>query len=323
MINVLFNTWSGAFFNPGGGEVQLLESRRHLQAAGVSVDLFDQWTPNRTPDVFHQFSIAPGVQYPMDEFRKRGIPIALSTILWVKLAKENPENARIKHIMSLADILMTNSVSESNLLADVFEIERSQFCETRNSVADEFLNRLTLDNFRLQFQIEGDFILSVGNIDRRKNTKSLVEACKKLGKQLIVIGEIRDPGYYREIEFSIGCRYIGPIRKPSLLKSAYQQSILFALPSLCETPSIAALEAASQGSRIAITSEGSARDYFGDRVTYFNGLDPFSIAEGIESELNYTRNSSELVEHIGSNYSWAKTAADIIAGYNKLLKGQT
>ncbi len=321
-MKVVFNTWSGAFFNPGGGETQLVETRRHLERQGVHVDLYDQWGPQRELDVFHQFSIVPGVQYPMAEVRALGIPVALSTILWVDLPEGNPERERILGIMELADILFTNSKSESELLARVFGLERSRFHETRNGVSDDYLNQETNSDFRATYDIDGDFVLSVANIDRRKNTKVLAEACRRLGQKLVLVGDVRDLDYFKEIVIDEEVRHLGPVRDIALLKSAYQQASLYALPSLCETPGIAALEAASQGCRVAITCEGATRDYFGDTVTYVNPYDPNSIAEGIETELRKKRNSKQIIERIRTQFTWVQAAEDVLDGYEKILEGK-
>ena len=56
-MKVLFNTYSTAFFCPGGGEVQLLKTREHLQQLGVEVDLYDPWEPAvERYDIVHMFS---------------------------------------------------------------------------------------------------------------------------------------------------------------------------------------------------------------------------------------------------------------------------
>ena len=44
-MRVVLNTYPVAFDCPGGGEVQLLQSRAALQRRGVQVDLFDVWKP--------------------------------------------------------------------------------------------------------------------------------------------------------------------------------------------------------------------------------------------------------------------------------------
>ena len=57
MIRTLFNTWSGAFFNSGGGEVQLLNTQRALVQKGANVQFYNMWEPQKDFDILHQFSI--------------------------------------------------------------------------------------------------------------------------------------------------------------------------------------------------------------------------------------------------------------------------
>ncbi len=317
---VVFNTWSGAFFNPGGGEVQLLNTKRHLETAGVSVSLYDQWNPSKTCDIFHQFSIQSGVELPMREYKNLGKKIALSTILWADFPEKGGLYYRIKEIFDLADILLTNSDRESEKLSKDFEIELSKFHKTRNSISEEFLNTDTQRDFRKNYSIQGDFILSLANIDRRKNTHALSQACLNLNLPLVLIGHIRDQIYFDEFKGKNPLlKYVGPLSDSTLIKSALQQCSVYALPSICETPGIAALEAASQGAKIVITDQGPTEEYFKDMVTYVNPFLIDSITQGIDKELKLDRNPQMLKNHVISNYTWDQTARDVIHGYQKIL----
>jgi glycosyltransferase involved in cell wall biosynthesis len=101
---------------------------------------------------------------------------------------------------------------------------------------------------------------------------------------LVLAGEIRDPRYWAEVQQAAGGQlvHVGAIPHHSpLLRSAYAACEVFVLPSLFETPGLAALEAAGQGARIAMTREGSTTEYFGDTVHYLNPASVDSIAEAI------------------------------------------
>lgn len=317
---IVFNTWSGAFFNPGGGEVQLNCTRQALQDLDLQVELYNQWAPQRDLDIFHQFSIQHGVEYPMIEYRNLGKKIALSTILWVEFPKGSEAYKYLHRILNLADILFTNSDLESTKLSRAFDVDLQKFHKTVNGISDAYLTTQTAKDFRQCYRIEGDFILTVANIDRRKNTHSLIKACEMLNKQLISIGHIRDPEYFREFQSSSkNFKHLGPITDTELLKSAYQEASLFALPSLCETPGIAALEAASQGSKILITTEGAAPEYFGEFADYVSPWDLTSIISGLETALSRPRNKLAIIENVQSNYTWSQTARQVQSGYSKIF----
>jgi glycosyltransferase involved in cell wall biosynthesis len=316
---IIFNTWSGAFFNPGGGEVQLLETKRALGAKGYSIDLYNQWAPQRDFDILHQFSIQLGVNYVVNEYRRLEKKIALSTILWDLPEKNSFAYFQMRELFLKSDILLTNSDMESDKIALAFDIPREKFFKTRNSISDAFLTDGDPALFRQKYSIEGNFVLSVANIDRRKNTLALIKACEQLGISLVLIGAIRDQEYFQECQ-KTGAKftYLGPITNQELLKAAYKACKVFALPSLCETPSIAALEAGSQGATIVITSEGSTKEYFDAHAIYVDPFDVMNIASGIGSALQ-KNTSSTLSRHIRVNYSWGNTADDIIYAYGKLF----
>lgn len=316
---VTINTWSGAFFNPGGGEVQLLNTKKALEERGLQVELFNQWQPQTDFDIFHQFSIQLGANYVVDEYKKIGRKIALSTILWADFEKSDFFYWQIRDLLLKADILFTNSEAESEKLAKSFEIDLEKFHKTRNSITEDYLSDGDPNIFRDKFGIRGDFVLSVGNIDRRKNTKALVEACSELNLKLVVIGAIRDHEYFKEFEnHSSKVLFLGPITSPDLIKSAYRACTVFALPSLCETPGIAALEAASQGARIVITNQGPTAEYFGRHAIYVDPRDMNSIVEGVRSGMR-----AEVLPNqagcIREQFTWRNTASDVCAGYLKIL----
>jgi glycosyltransferase involved in cell wall biosynthesis len=318
--NILFNTWNGAFFHKGGGEVQLLQSRIALEKRGLNIDFFDLWEPQLDFDLLHQFSVLPGVEHVVRKYKALGMKTALSTILWGPLPdREHAEYHRMRSIVDHSDILLTNSIAESELLSEYFQQDPSRFHKTRNSVGDRFFRQSTPDLFRKKFNISGDFVLSVGNIQERKNYKKLIHACNKLDLRLIIIGHSSESHALNDLkDLNEGSIYLGAISDEEILKSAYSACSIFALPSYCETPGIAALEAASQGAKILITQEGCTREYFEDNATYVNPYEISSIIEGIEKAMNLPKNP-ELPNFTRSNYSWDITAREIIEGYERVF----
>lgn len=317
---VLFNTWAGAFFITGGGEVQLLNSKKYLEQAGIEVELYNMWRPQSEAKIFHQFSSVPGVEQVIDGYLSDNKKIVLSPIFWNEnLTQEYPLHQHYRSLFNKADLLLTNSEKESELIAQLFDISLDKCHKTRNSITEEYYHRRTDQNFRERFNIDGDFVLTVANIDERKNTKRLVEACESIGISLVSIGNIRHQDQFDLVKDSPIFKHLGPIQDTQLLKSAYQACTIFALPSMCETPGIAALEAASQEAKIVITELGPTSEYFQDYATYVNPWEVKSIEQGILAELNKTRDKS-LATYIINNYTWDKTAQDIITGYKKVLQ---
>ena len=316
---VLFNTWAGAFFQKGGGEVQLLKSKEALEKKGYTVGLYDQWSPQLDVEVFHQFSIEVGVEHAVKKYKSLGYKVALSTIMWHPPGRGSEPFYRVKSILDNSDILMTNSEMESKKISDHFEIDITKFHKTRNSISTTYFSKGSSQDFREKTGIKGDFVLSVANIDQRKNTHNLIQACKELDLPLVTIGHIKDVPYYSQFKDTYSQHtHLGPIEDEEFLKSAYSASSVFALPSLCETPGIAALEAASQGSRIVVTNEGCAQEYFGEFAYYVDPGSLNSIKDAISNALN-SKENSEISKYITTNYSWDITANEIVEGYKKIL----
>lgn len=320
-MKVCFNTWSAAFFNPGGGEAQLLFSKKALENKGVQVSLYNQWSPQESFDIFHQFSVQLGGNYIVDEYRSRGKKIALSTILWADFDKNDFFYWQIRDLLNKSEVLFTNSEAESVKLSKSFDMPLSKFHKTRNGVSDFYLTLGDKTLFQRKFSLPNDFVLSVANIDRRKNTRNLIEACAKLNFDLVLIGAIRDHDYFNEIKNIYNrVRFLGPIHSEELVRSAYRACRVFCLPSLCETPGISALEALSQEAKVVVTQEGATKEYFQEHAKYVDPMDISSICESIEESWSKSEYQNH-ADFIRSNYTWSLAADDILAGYKRLENG--
>jgi len=319
-MRVLFNTYPWAFATPGGGEIQLLKYAEHLPALGVEVELHDIWKPafDRV-DMVHFFACLGGSIQFCGYAKSRGLPLVISTSLWIteETAHRYPMD-EIRAQLSLADLIITNSDTESDVLSRVFGLPRGNFVAVMNGVEPHFSEAHDPALFRAHFGIDGPFVLNVGNVEARKNQLNLARAMKGHDLPVVVIGHIREPDYGREMieEGGAQLRYLGPLdHADPLLASAYAACAAFVLPSTLETPGLAALEAAAAGAPLVVTSEGSTRDYFGSMAHYIRHDDPADIRRGIDDALAAGPNPG-LKAHMQQNFAWGtvtKTLADIYA----------
>src|SRR5262245_42279421 len=80
---ILFHTAPWAMQYPGGGEVQLVETARHLKRLGAPVQLFDPWNDRIEPgDCVHLFGTVAEHLPLARAAKQRGAIVALSTISW-------------------------------------------------------------------------------------------------------------------------------------------------------------------------------------------------------------------------------------------------
>lgn len=330
-MKVLFATYPMAFHTPGGGEIQLLAYEKHLPQHGVEVKLFDPWKPRFLEhDVVHFFSCVGGSSHFCAFVKRLGLPLVVSSSLWItEETKHLYPVDEIRAQLGLADRVVANSEIECETLASVLNLPREKFVTVYNGVDDVFFERPGPDLFRQHIGSDAPFVLNVGNIEPRKNQLRLAQAMKSHPDQkLLLVGHVRDEAYFNEVMREAGSQatYVGPLPHDSeLLRSAYQACSLFCLPSTLETPGLAALEAAAQGTPLLVTSEGSTREYFGGYATYVNPNDSHDIAQHIAQALlktgaGHDRASQRAASALGKEFSWATTTARLAEIYNTLVK---
>lgn len=326
-MNVLFSTYPMAFHTPGGGEIQLLAYREHLPAAGVKVTLFDLWNPRfEDHDLVHFFSCVGGSVHFCHFVKSLGKPLVVTSSLWItEDTKHLYPIDEIRAQLALADRVITNSDMESDTLSRVLGLDRSRFVAVYNGVDAVFRQRPDPCLFRQEFNQQGRFVLNVGNIEPRKNQARLVQAMKGLpDHQLVLIGHVRDQQYFEDLMADAApgqVRYVGPISHHSeLLRSAYQACDVFCLPSTLETPGLAALEAAAQGCRLAITEDGSTREYFGSEAIYVSPTEVDSILAGLKAAISAKGTSySPAPERIWDQYAWESVVSKLRDVYASVL----
>jgi glycosyltransferase involved in cell wall biosynthesis len=325
-LRVLFGTYPWAFETPGGGEIQLEKYAKYLPSYKVGVQRYDPWQANlASASLCHFFSCMGGSIHFCAYVKSRGLPLVISSSLWI--SDETRHLYPIDEIraqLSLADVVVTNSDAESDRLSRILALPRERFSTVFNGFEPDFaLAEPQL--FRDKFDIRGPFVLNVANIEPRKNQLGLVRALKGLAVPLVLIGAPRDRIYTDEVLAEAGpdVRYIGAMNHDDpALASALRACTVFALPSTLETPGLAALEAAACGARVVVTSEGSAREYFGDHAYYVDHRDPLKIRVTIERALA-GKPDQELKRRVTSQFAWFSVTAGLVEVYRTAVERHT
>ncbi|MBS1959509.1 MAG: glycosyltransferase [Bdellovibrionales bacterium] len=324
-MKVVFNVYPTAFDCPGGGEIQLLKTKEALLAGGTKIRLYDQWNPDLNwPQIVHHFSVYGGSSVFCNYIKyQKKLPLVISPILWVRGDTSRYPMDEIRHLLNLSDLLFPNSEIEADALSEVFGVDRKKFHVTYNGVDSIFMQNKqpSGDLFRKKFGVEGQFLLNVANIETRKNQIALARVAAKLKTPVYCFGNIRSEDYFKQVlEGGKGYfKHLGYLdHKDELLRSAYQACDAFVLPSLLETPGLAALEAACMGTKLAVTQEGSTREYFSSFATYIDPKSEVSIENAIQEVMSKPKDL-KLKEQVSSRFPWSETAKQCVAGYAKLL----
>lgn len=322
-MKVYYATYPMAFHTPGGGEVQLLQYKEHLEGSEIKVELFNQWNPRfEECDIVHFFSVIGGSVHFCNFVKQLGKKLVISSSLWItEETKHLYPIDEIRHQLSLADKVIANSDIECEQLSQVLDLPREKFATVYNGVDELFFEKVSPALFRDKFNIQDKFVLNIGNTEPRKNQLKLVEAMKSFpDMKLVLIGHKRDEAYAKEV-FDLGGEqviYIGFLEHTDeLLRSAYAGCETFCLPSTLETPGLAALEAAAAGCKIVITEVGATKEYFSTSVDYINPDITESIIEGIHQSLR----KQEIKNILGHKYLWSNVVLELIDVYKNIRKG--
>lgn len=342
--SVLVHAPVAAFQEPGGGEVQLVQTALHLEALGVPVRPLLPWT-DRLEDarLLHLFGMSREGLELARVARARGVPVVLSPICWVEPRAMRANDAgRFKgtwrmlrwsaqpalrtlpgwrrELLSIADAILPNSAAEAHQLMRLFGAPERTIHVVPNGVERRFAQAdPTL--FHAQYGAAG-FVLYAGRIEPRKNVRSLVCASRSCGLPLVVIGNVV-PGHeaYAESckrEAGSATRWLPAIdHADPLLESAYAAARVFALPSWFETPSLSALEAGLAGCALVVTPLGCTREYFGELAQYARP----DRAREIERALALAWEQGPhpaLAGHIGAHYLWAHAAQKTAEVYDQV-----
>lgn len=323
-MKILFFTYPVAFVTPGGGEIQLLQTRKALQDLGVQVDLFNMWNPRITDyDVIHLFSVQSGVHHLQLLAKQNGIKVVNSPIMWIRKGAAKYDMHNLYHIMAGSDLVLPNSIAETNCFLDFYDLPAEKYHVAYNGIDPAELKPVSPKLFCEQFGLqENSFLLSVANIEHRKNQYRLIEAANKLNMPLVLIGHVRDPNYFAQCQKIMGdnIHYVGPLPHHSdLLKSAFSACKMHVLPGLLETPGLSSMEAAALGAPIVSTNEGSAHEYFADYIQYCDPLSVESMCQAITQTLATGVNTQALSQRMFDQFTWRNTAQQTLAAYEKIL----
>ena len=233
-----------------------------------------------------------------------------------------------KQICQLADVILPNTRAEQNQITQLFDIPVDRMQVIPNGVETRFMQTES-GEFEQRYGLK-DFVLFVGQASStRKNILRLLEIAPSLDAPLVVTGDFGNDAYSQKCLDVIKEHNVVHLptleHHSSLLASAYAAAKVFVLPSLFETPGIAAMEAALSGCAIVITENGGTKEYFKDMASYINPINTeelrASISELLGTDVGQLKaQNAQLRDHILTHYSWDTVGSMSLAAYESLLR---
>ena len=190
-------------------------------------------------------------------------------------------------------------------LVDVLRIPAERIRVVPNAVDDVFAPRGT--------SASGEYVLTVGTLEPRKNLPRIVEATRRLGVELRVVGA---RGWGGVAANGDGVRWLGRVADEELA-ALYRGARVVAYPSLYEGFGIPVLEAMASGAPV-VTSRGGAMEELADGAAVLvDPLDPTAIAAGIErADAERDELSRRGIER-ARGFSWSAVADATVAVYRE------
>lgn len=301
-MKVKFLPYQPHCFAFGGFEIQTLSTLMAIQEAGVDASPLNVWEKDNDFDILHCWGLEVGnyanlfwakksgkkvvvtALFPYYESFKEKFKFALSAVFYkAKLMREMA--AMADHVIVVNDI-------QASICHRYFGVSKEKITVIPNVVKKAFYDIEDKDeSFSRKYGIT-DFILSTGNICRRKNQLNLAKACINSKIKLVLIGKVLDgeADYGHQLE-SIVRAHDGIMWLPGLepgsedLVGAYSACTAFALPSYEEQQPISLLEAAAQRKPLLIADKAYAfQKYYKNAVIVKPGSIS-SIERGIK-EIN-------------------------------------
>lgn len=179
------------------------------------------------------------------------------------------------------DILLPNSVDEIDCFKRYCRIKKgAEITAVPNAIdkMPEFVEKLS----RASMIPAEDYVLVPAVFAPRKNQMALIRALQKFNHPVVFIGA--GPLLEECKKTAPGnMLFLGHIQHGSPEFYSYMKyARVVCLPSNCETPGIAGLEAAALGARPVVPREGGTVQYYGWDAEYLNPLDSDSIRESVE-----------------------------------------
>ena len=284
----------------GGFELQMIGAMESARSAGVDVMPLDFWARDSSFEILHLWGLDLQHAQTIRWGNLAGKKVLVSALVnypgWVQGLRFiasyllGPGRLR-KEMLAWVDGVTVVNEPQKTYLAQTLGFPAERIFVVPNIVEDVFFSK---DENTSDFDVGlKDYVISTGNVCKRKNQLSLVRACKQIGMPLLIVGDVLlgEESYGRalaaEISSCSSIRWIKWMAPASEnLASAYKRAAVFALPSFAEQQPISALEAAAARKPLLLANRPYAKQELYANAALVNPDSISSIAETLRKVLD-------------------------------------
>jgi glycosyltransferase involved in cell wall biosynthesis len=288
-VKVLFDHPNPFLLAHGGFQIQIEQTKKALEAAGVEVEWLRWWDDQQKGDLIHHFG-RPHPGY-IRQAHAKGIKVVMSELLTGLGSRSGMARKAQKIIMTMAknvlpkeftarlsweaykmaDGFVANTSWEKKLMVEMFSAKPEQVYVVPNGVEEVFFRDLSS---RIE-NPKSKYLVCTATITERKRVVELAEAAIIAQVPVWIIGEpySKEDPYYLKLLSVVQTagemvRYEGGILNRGKMASIYYEARGFVLLSSMETRSLSAEEAAAGGCPLLLADLPWARSSFGTMATY-------------------------------------------------------
>lgn len=236
---------------------------------------------------------------------------------------------RLRWVRREADLILADSYATKQDIIELLGIEDKRIKVIYLAAGRQYKEfRVQSSGFKVKeiarvkkkYEIDGEYFLSVGTSEPRKNLKRVIEAFSiihhpsSINYQLVVAGRA---GWGESLKPTEGVKLIGMVPDEDLA-ALYAGAVVLIYPSLYEGFGLPVLEAFECGCPVVTSDKGSLKEVAGNAAVFVDPENTESIIFGIEEAM---QNRERLIQKgLGQSkkFSWQKTARETLAVYESL-----
>ncbi len=230
-----------------------------------------------------------------------------------------------------SEYVFTVSENAKDDIARRYNIAKNKIIVTYNAVDKEFrrlnLEELAERELREKYVLgDAPFILTVGNLQPRKNLPRLIKAFREYKEEsgsdikLVIVGKrawlFEDIIQEAVKEDSNSIVFTDYVEKECLIR-LYNAAVAFVYPSFFEGFGIPPLEAMACGTPVAVSNTTSLPEVVGDAGIYFSPFNENEIKCAIKKLLEDKTNNYDKMKARVESFSWKESASVIMRTYKR------